>query len=266
MPDCPDTRFESVIPILTVDDVPRAISWYQEKLGFGLAWTWEDPPGLASLCREQVEVNLGKRGSYGPEGPSQLYLRVSGVDVFHERVVSAGVPIVTEIADRPYGLRDFGIRDESGNRLDFGEPLREGEVPSAGAPPADAMKVFVPAKDFALSKRFYLALGFTCNWENEGLAEIELAGSRLLLQNFFEPGWAGNFMIHVEVPDADAWARCAAGVLAGGDYTGARIEGPRNEPFGYRVTYVVDPSGVLLRFSQPLARPSSSDGGSPPVA
>lgn len=262
----PDTSFESVSPIVSVDDVSRAVGWYERILGFGLAWTWEEPPALASVCREQVELNLGKRGSYGPGGSSQLYLRVSPIDALYGRVVAAGVPIATEIADRPYGMRDFSIRDESGNRLDFGEPLREGTLPSVGAPRADAMKVFVPAKDFALSKRFYAALGFACNWEDKGLAEIELAGSRLLLQDFFDPGWAGNFMIHIEVPDTDTWARHAGLVLEGGEYASARIEGPRNEPWGYRVTYVVDPSGVLLRFSQPLARPLASGGGGLPAA
>jgi len=46
--------------------------------------------------------------------------------------------------------------------------------------------------------------------------------------------------------------------LAGGAFENARVEGPRNEPWGYQVTWVHDPSGVLLRFSQPLARPSAS--------
>jgi catechol 2,3-dioxygenase-like lactoylglutathione lyase family enzyme len=152
-------------------------------------------------------------------------------------------------------MRDFSILDASGNRLDFGEPIRE-EQPAAGlAPAATALKVFVPAKDFALSKRFYHALGFAQNWEDEGLAELELAGCRLLLQDFYVPEWAGNFMIHIEVPDADAWAHHARAVIDAEPFAGARVDGPRTESWGYRVTYVHDPSGVLLRFSQRLARP-----------
>lgn len=67
--------------------------------------------------------------------------------------------------------------------------------------------------------------------------------------------WAENFMVHVEVADADAWARHARAVLEAGAFAEARVEGPRTEPWGHRVAYVHDPSGVLLRFSQPLARP-----------
>jgi hypothetical protein len=40
------------------------------------------------------------------------------------------------------------------------------------------MKAFVPAKDSALSKRFYEALGFARNREEAGLAEIELVPAR----------------------------------------------------------------------------------------
>jgi len=39
-------------------------------------------------------------------------------------------------------------------------------------------------------------------------------------------------------------------VIASGDYPGAKVEGPREESWGFRVTYVWDPSGVLLHFAE----------------
>ena len=248
-------EFEAIIPILSVLDLESAHAWFQLVLGFEKAWIRGEPMELASVCRGQVELNLGLRGRYGPAGSSHVYLRVSPMDRVWEAVAATNATILAPIADRPYGMRDFSVQDESGNRLDFGEPILEGNRPASRRPLADALKVFVPARDFELSKRFYRALGFACNWERPDLAEFELAGCRLLLQDFFEPAWAGNFMIHVEVPDADAWGAHALRVLADGNFPEARIEGPRTEPWGYRVTYVHDPSGVLLRFSQPLARP-----------
>jgi uncharacterized glyoxalase superfamily protein PhnB len=122
----PDTlRIESVTPILSVLDLPRALAFYEEKLGFSRAWTWGDPIELAGICRGQVELNLGARGKLGPQGPSQVYLRVSPIGAWWELAKASGAELLVEIADRPYGLRDFSIRDESGNRLDFGEPIRE---------------------------------------------------------------------------------------------------------------------------------------------
>lgn len=53
-------------------------------------------------------------------------------------------------------------------------------------PTASDVKVFVPSKEFDVSLNFYLALGWTCNWQDEsGLAEIELGESRLYLQNLY---------------------------------------------------------------------------------
>src|SRR5436189_5556790 len=67
------------------------------------------------------------------------------------------------------------------------------------------LKSFVPARDFALSRRFYLDLGFTENWGNEHAAELQLGGYRFLLQNFYVKEHAENFMMHLLVEDADAW-------------------------------------------------------------
>ena len=46
-------------------------------------------------------------------------------------------------------------------------------------------KAFVPARDFALSKRFYLALGFEIPWSSDDLAYVRHGDSSFLLQDFF---------------------------------------------------------------------------------
>ena len=59
-------------------------------------------------------------------------------------------------------------------------------------------------------------------------------------------------MMHVRVDDAAARARHAQAVIASGGYPGAKVEGPREESWGLRTTYVWDPSGVLLHFAERL--------------
>jgi uncharacterized glyoxalase superfamily protein PhnB len=240
----------AAVPVLSVNDLPAALEEYQRVLGFAKNWIWGDPPELASVCRDRVELNLAQRGKLGPAGASQVYLQLLGIDRIWEELRRAGAAADVEIADRVYGMRDFSIRDASGNRLDFGEPLESVRAPR---PAASDLKVFVPAKDFALSKRFYAALGFHANWEEGDLAEFELWGVRFLLQNLYHPIWAGHFMMHVRVDDAAAWARHAQSVIASGDYPGTKVEGPRDESWGFRVTYVWDPSRVLLHFAEPIA-------------
>ena len=122
------------------------------------------------------------------------------------------------------------------------------------APPARDVKVFVPAKSFETSRRFYTALGWTENWVHDGgLAELKLAGHRLYLQNFYAKDWAENFMIYVVVDDAQAWFDHVTDVIASGDFDGARVAPPKHEDHGALVTYVWDPSGVLLHLAQPVA-------------
>lgn len=203
------------------------------------------------MCRDRVELNLAQRGKLGPAGPSQVYLQLVGIDRIWEELRAAGARVRVEIADRVYGMRDFSVVDEGGNLLDFGEPLESARAPRPGA---SDLKVFVPAKDLAISKRFHAALGFHSNWEEGDLAEFEIGGVRFLLQNLYEPTWAGCFMLHVRVDDAAAWARHASAVIASGDYAGTKVEGPREESWGFRVTYVWDPSGVLIHFAEPIPR------------
>jgi hypothetical protein len=62
--------------------------------------------------------------------------------------------------------------------------------------------------------------------------------------------WANNSMITVDVADAIAWFEHATTVIANGSFGEARVAPPKVEDFGATVTFVWDPSGVLLHFTQ----------------
>jgi hypothetical protein len=70
------------------------------------------------------------------------------------------------------------------------------------------IKAFVPARDFALSKQFYEDLGFTIAWSEPDLSYLRCGDCSFLLQNFYNPEHAGNFMMHMLVPDACLVAIC----------------------------------------------------------
>ena len=56
------------------------------------------------------------------------------------------------------------------------------------------IKAFVPARDCALSKRFYQDLGFSLAWSSDDLAYFRHGDSSFLLQNFYNKEHAGIFM------------------------------------------------------------------------
>ena len=111
---------EAAVPILSVTDLPEALDYYERVLGFQVGWKWGEPPRLASVCRDRVELNLSQSGE-GKPGPSKVYFQMAGVDAYYDHITIAGAKVAVPIADRPYGMRDFRIVDPSGNELSFGE-------------------------------------------------------------------------------------------------------------------------------------------------
>jgi len=114
---------EGVVPILSVGDLQGAIEYYTAVLGFDVAWEWGEPPYLASVFRDQVEVNLSQVDSSAVVGASKVYFQVLDVDAYYELVTTAGAKVDVALDERPYGMKDFRIVDPSGNELSFGEAL-----------------------------------------------------------------------------------------------------------------------------------------------
>jgi hypothetical protein len=52
-----------------------------------------------------------------------VYFLVGDVDELHEFHRGSGVEIVEEIADRPYGIRDYTVKDLNGYYVTFGQHL-----------------------------------------------------------------------------------------------------------------------------------------------
>ncbi len=116
------------------------------------------------------------------------------------------------------------------------------------------LKAFVPARDFALSRRFYLELGFTEIWGNEQAAEFQAGQFRFLLQNFYAKEHAENFMMHLMVEDADTWWQHIQATGLTNKYDLHMARPPTLQPWGLRVLYLTDPTGVLWHIAD---RPKS---------
>jgi len=111
--------------------------------------------------------------------------------------------------------------------------------------PVTDVKPFVPAKDAELSKQFYTDLGFTINWSNDQISELQVGAYRFLLQKFYIQEHAGNFMMSLAVEDADRWWEFIEKQGIAKKYPGIMCKPPQMQPWGIRVLYLSDPSGVL---------------------
>ncbi len=119
------------------------------------------------------------------------------------------------------------------------------------------LRAFVPAKDLELSASFYADLGFTVNWRNNEIAEIQIGAFRFLLQKFFVAAHAENFMMSLSVEDADAWWEHIQRREITTKYPGIMAKPPAMQPWGIRVLYLSDPTGVLWHITDTPPRQRS---------
>lgn len=111
------------------------------------------------------------------------------------------------------------------------------------------IKAFVPAKDFELSKQFYLDLGFTLASEGGGVAYFHFGHVSFLLQDFCTESLAENFRMHILVEDVQAWWRHVHVTGVSSRY-GVSVTEMQDQPWRMRDFCLQDPSGVLWRIGQ----------------
>lgn len=113
------------------------------------------------------------------------------------------------------------------------------------------IRPFIPAKDFALSKRFYAALGWETHDVGPGMALVRLdEAQHFYIQDYYLKDIAENSMLHITVEDAEAWHHHVAAVLRDGGFPGARVQPAARQTYGATVAFVHDPAGVLLHLCQ----------------
>ena len=108
-----------------------------------------------------------------------------------------------------------------------------------------SLRPCLPAKDFALSQRFYATLGFEATILDPTLIAMNLGPHSFLLQDFYVKDWAENFVMHLFVDDVAPWWAHIQPLELEKHYPVRAPIPPRLEPWGLWATYVIDPAGVL---------------------
>lgn len=113
-----------------------------------------------------------------------------------------------------------------------------------------ALRPFVPAKDFELSKRFYQALGFVPTHEDESVAMLKLGSFSFILQNFYTKEFADNCMVQLLVRDVEAWWRGVEPTTLAAQFAVKEPRAPARQSWGMKVGFIFDPSGVLWHVAE----------------
>ncbi len=112
--------------VLAVRDLGVSTRYYVDVLGFR-----RDPidaDGWSFLTRDTVRVMLGECGGIQPAGELGdhsyfAYWNVEGVDDLYREFLSKGALVTSAPNNKPWGLREFGLRTPEGHRITCGETI-----------------------------------------------------------------------------------------------------------------------------------------------
>jgi uncharacterized glyoxalase superfamily protein PhnB len=122
------SKIHSAAPVIGTDDIERSLSYYIDVLGFSFDFKYGEPTVYAGVKSEQAEI-------YFCNSPAQaqivkdknlsleIFIWVTDAQSLFEEHVSKGAEIFETIADRPWGARQYVIKDINGYHLKFAQPI-----------------------------------------------------------------------------------------------------------------------------------------------
>ena len=110
------TSIGQLVPELPVADVERAQQYYQDTLGFEIAWLYEDKE-IGAANRGNVAIFFRKRKP--PFEPAVHWVFAEDIDATYQELKSLNANIVDPLEKKPWGLRQFTVQDLDGNIFYF---------------------------------------------------------------------------------------------------------------------------------------------------
>ena len=133
-----DTIAKAIIagvePQLFVADILAACDFYVDKLGFTIVFTYGEPPYYAQVKRDSARLNFRcvDRPAIDPDYRDRKELLSATLVVATANEIKqlflefqkSDVSFVQTLTEKPWGARDFIIRDIDGNLLLFAGPAK----------------------------------------------------------------------------------------------------------------------------------------------
>jgi uncharacterized glyoxalase superfamily protein PhnB len=113
--------WQALTPTLPVRDVHASLAWYRDALGCEIAWVWDDGRFAAVFHGDVVQIYFTRADA--TVTPMTFYVHVDDADRLHTLYRERGVVIVEPLESKPWGMREFAVRDPDGHvfRLGHGE-------------------------------------------------------------------------------------------------------------------------------------------------
>jgi catechol 2,3-dioxygenase-like lactoylglutathione lyase family enzyme len=106
-----------VMPELPFTDVPAAVAYYRDVLGFSINYQQHD---IGVMDRDGQRLLLIERTAHHT-GIGSCSFYVFDADALHAELVASGAHVQGEPVSYPWGLREFKVLDLEDNRLSFAQ-------------------------------------------------------------------------------------------------------------------------------------------------
>jgi uncharacterized glyoxalase superfamily protein PhnB len=118
---------------LTCKDLPASIAFYRDAVGFGVAQSMEREGKVVAAVIAAGDIRIVLNQDDGKLGWDRIkgqgfYLQVNvaspaDVDATAARIKATGAALLSEAADRPWGVRMFQFLDLDGFKIGISTPL-----------------------------------------------------------------------------------------------------------------------------------------------
>ena len=149
--------------IFAVKDVKETIAFYRNVLGFEREWFWGTPVTFGGASWGDVSVMFNQQPSVAAhiEGHEHHYWS-DELETLHARHQAAGAPIISPIDNKPWGLREYTVRDPNGYHLRFSGPLKYERPKSA----TETLPAYVHIVERKPTQQEYVDLHEAVGWSN----------------------------------------------------------------------------------------------------
>jgi catechol 2,3-dioxygenase-like lactoylglutathione lyase family enzyme len=119
-------KFNRLTAFIPVRDIQETLDYYRDTLGFCDEWTMGTDGGAR---RDDMRVLFCQDPDYIKEINNETYWFtliwfVDNVDdIYQEFKEERKIPIAAEIENKPWGIREFSIRDINGYLIRISEPV-----------------------------------------------------------------------------------------------------------------------------------------------
>lgn len=114
----------SVAPRFVVSDLEQALAFYGQ---LGFATTYQDEH-FAIVERDEVDLHLNYY-SDAPKGHAVCWIAVTNSEVLYQQYLPTNA-VQSPLEAKPWGLKEFFVRDPFGNLIPFAERIPEGDASS----------------------------------------------------------------------------------------------------------------------------------------